>query len=106
MNVKRVQLKLAASQEFWIQTSLTEQEYKNIFLLGSWGFFPVVYIWPVGSPVMYDCEAKQWLMAETKDPLNRNFIKAAARMTEQDRARIASLVRKCLATELDLGETE
>lgn len=106
MNRKPIRVKFAASQEFWLTSYVTDEQYREIFQHGRLGVFPLAYVWPEGSKIVYDCEARQWVTAETYHPLNARFVLTAKRMTDQDRARIASLVRKCIATELDLGETE
>lgn len=106
MERKPIRIKFAASQTFWLISWVTEEEYKSIFQGGMLGVFPVAYVWPENSHIVYDCEARQWVTAETLHPLNSRFISVAKVMTQQDRARVHSLVRKCLATELDLGESE
>lgn len=106
MDRKPIRIKFAASQTFWLISWVTDEEYKSIFQSGMLGLFPVAYVWPENSRIVYDCEARQWVTAETLHPLNSRFVSAAKKMTQQDRARVNSLVRKCLATELDLGENE
>lgn len=101
-----VNVKFAASQNFWLTAWITQREYKDVFQTGKLGEFSVAYIQPAGATIMYDCEARQWVTENGKCPLSFRYQLAAKEMTPFDRTNIQHLIRKCLATSYDLGEDE
>lgn len=95
-----VYLKFAASQAEWIRFNVDTQSYRTMFLLGHFQGKFVTYIWPEGSPIMYDCEAKSWVIQSSKDACSERFLAAAKSMTNKDRVNVSQLVQDCLKNHL------
>lgn len=101
-----VRIKYAASQAAWFVVIIPLEDYREMFLSGRLHGMPVAYVWPLNSPIMYDCESKQWMVAGTGNILPSRFVAAAKHMTARDRFNVKRLVHDCLKTKHDLGENE
>lgn len=102
----RVLIKYAASQETWTEVEMSNFEYQHVFQSGKFQGNWVAYIWPANSPIAYDCEARQWMVASTQVKLLPRFVAHARSMTAKDRFNVRKLIHDCLKTKHDLGENE